>query len=488
MKETKTAILYSGSIYNVMQSIESEMKNLVVPNNADVFIVTERRTKRRRTATLDAYEEGSPEWHRKCASVTQDEGTITDEEIQYVKDTLGDRLKGFWIADDIPGYMDHLKNLRVKMMDSANGYRQYNLEHNIPDTFGSFFTSDDNGNLKCVVDQYNHVKKCYEYMVGYENHNGFKYDYVIRARIDFVVPEVIDIEQYTLPYDGQYVHIMGSVNRDPFEFSDEFCWFSKRQIADRLFPHLDRMGMMCDRKYNTIDITSNRDMRFAAETQFALLQKELALPVINTKIYRSNTFTNSADGSSYFNYMYREDPIDIEDQFALACSTSSDINEHLPKMREIASQCSHIIEMGTRYGNSTIAFMAGRPEKFIAYDVQYNSRMDLLKKVARDNGINFDMRIEDVLQIELEETDLLFIDTNHNKEQCSVELEMHAGKARKYIMFHDTTSFWERGQGWWEEPGHGLKDAIEPFLAAHPEWKMEYRAMNNNGLMILKRI
>jgi len=129
--------------------------------------------------------------------------------------------------------------------------------------------------------------------------------------------------------------------------------------------------------------------------------------------------------------------------------------------------------------------MAARPEKFISYDVQYNSRIEYLKKVARDNNLSFDFRLENVEQIELEETDLLFIDTNHHVEQCSVELRLHADKARKYIIFHDTTTFWEKGQG--HEIGHGLRYAIEPFLESHPEWTQVYRAMNNNGLMILGR-
>ncbi len=71
-------------------------------------------------------------------------------------------------------------------------------------------------------------------------------------------------------------------------------------------------------------------------------------------------------------------------------------------------------------------------------------------------------------------------------EQCSVELRLHADKARKYIVFHDTTTFWEKGQG--HESGHGLRYAIEPFLEQNPQWQIEYRAMNNNGLLILKRI
>ncbi len=56
----------------------------------------------------------------------------------------------------------------------------------------------------------------------------------------------------------------------------------------------------------------------------------------------------------------------------------------------------------------------------------------------------------------------------------------------KYIIFHDTFTFWEKGQG--HESGGGLRYAIEPFLELNPQWKQIYRAENNNGLMILERI
>ena len=484
---TKTAILYSGSAYNIKFSLQSQLENFILPNNADVFILTERRCKNRKTVHSDPIPDGfDPAWHDKCKQMIHEETELTDSDIQFIKDTLGDRLKGLYIKDDMPEYMSYLEGQRSKMMSIANTYRLYNLEHSLPKSFGHDITDINDGNLRCVTDQYGHVKKCYELMEQYENQNGFKYHYVVRARIDFIVPDVIDVEQYTLNHDQQYLYVMGSVNRDEFEFADEFCWFAKRPMASKLFPYLDRLGMIDDRKYKTALPEQANDFRFGAETQWALLLKELNLPIINVKIFRSAKFTDGKDGYDYMNYMFRWDTINIEEEYKLVCDCPSDINEHLPTLRRYAEQCVHVTELGTRWGNSDIAFMAARPEHFISYDVQYNSRIDYLKKVSHDTGISFDFRLENVEQIELEETDLLFIDTNHHVEQCSVELRLHADKARKFIVFHDTTTFWEKGQGW--EEGHGLRYAIEPFLESHPEWQIAERFMNNNGLMILKRI
>ena len=485
-KETRTAILFSGSAYNIKFSLQSQLENFVTPNNADVFVLTERRCKNRKTIhgiIPDGYD---PYWHEKCKGIIHDECELTDSDLQMIRDTFGDRLKGLYVKDDMPEYMDYLRNQRTQMMNIANEYRRVNIEQGLPKSFGHDITESDDGNLRCVVDQYNHVKKCYELMEQYEQQNGFKYDYIVRARIDFIVPEVIDLEQYLLHHDSPYLYVMGSVNRDEFEFADEFCWFSKRPIAAKLFPNLSRLGMIDDRKYKTALVEQDNDFRFGAETQWAILLKELNLPIINVKTYRSAMFTDGQDGFDYMNYMFRRDPTNIDDDYKSVCECPTDINEHLPKLRECAEQCKHLTELGTRWGNSTVAFMAARPERFISYDVQYNSRIDYLKSLAAENNINFEFRLENVEQVELEETDLLFIDTNHHVEQCSVELKLHANKARKFIIFHDTTTFWEKGQGW--EAGHGLRYAIEPFLESHPEWIMDYRAMNNNGLMILKRI
>ena len=486
---TRTAILFTGSIYNIRFSIKSVLENLVIPNNADVFIVTERRCLRRKTLAgelpdISDWAKWQAKNSRQINDLTQ---PLTDEEIQLIKDTLGDRVKSFFIMDNEHEYANYIASKREKMRHACNAYRNENIQLGIKPPFTEIPDSD-NGNIRCVVDQYQHVKKAYEIMCAHEHNENFKYDYVMRARIDFVVPEKISVEHYTLNHDRAYWYIMGSVLREEFPYSDEFCWFSKRSICDKIYPALDRLGLITDRKYNTHYPQQNNDFRFAAETQFALLIYELGIPYINVKIYRSSVYTNGGDGWDYMNYCFSRSAVNIQEEYELACKCDSDINEHLPMLRKYADMCTHITEMGTRYGNSTIAFMSSYPQKFIAYDVTPNDRIEYLKIVAKDCNINFDFRLENVEQIEIEETDLLFIDTNHHQEQCEVELRLHAGKARKYIIFHDTISFWEDGQGYWKGEGHGLKYAIEPFLESHPEWQIEYRADFNNGLMILKRV
>lgn len=475
----RTAILFTGTAYNFTDSINSLKTNFTDACDADVFILTSRYNRRRRTRAGEIPSAHDPDkWHEKSLGIEVEESQLSSEEVQRIKNVFGERLKGLWFIEDLPGYSAYLEGERKTMMDTVNRHR----EKNRPQAFGSDVGDTSNGNVRCVVDQYNHIKKCFQLMEQYERAHG-KYNYVVRARLDFVCPFKFDISHYYLNHDHPYLFVLGSFREphDKFEWGDEFCFFGRRDTAQKVFNNLNQMGHIIDKMgYNTIH--NKNEFLFAPETQWSLLLHKHNIDVINLKIYRSAMWTNRGD-YDYMNYMFRREVISVDYEYKLVCKGPSDINEHLPILKEYGEKCKHITELGTRYGNSTIAFMAARPEKFITYDVQYNSKLDYLELVAKDNSINFEIRIENPQEIE--QTDLLFIDTDHHVDQCSKELMLHADKVNKYLIFHDVVSFWEKGQGY--EKGGGLKYAIEPFMASHPEWKQVYRAENNNGLLILER-
>jgi hypothetical protein len=97
---------------------------------------------------------------------------------------------------------------------------------------------------------------------------------------------------------------------------------------------------------------------------------------------------------------------------------------------------------------------------------------------------DYRFRQADVLDVEPEPCDLLFIDTYHTADQLRQELARHAGGARRWIAMHDTKTFGERG----EDGGPGLLVAIRAFLRDRPEWGVVYRAEHNNGLLVLSRV
>jgi hypothetical protein len=173
------------------------------------------------------------------------------------------------------------------------------------------------------------------------------------------------------------------------------------------------------------------------------------------------------------------------------CEQSSDISEHLPTLRDLASECNHVTEMGVRGIVSTWAFVEGLKKggTLISIDIQfpaiYGGDLKPVIDECKEKGINFTFRLGDTRFIEIEPTDLLFIDTAHRYSQLKIELQNHADKARKYIVFHDVVSC---GAFIKDSLDGGLNQAIDEFMAEHPEWKVKKLYTNNNGLLIIERI
>ena len=173
----------------------------------------------------------------------------------------------------------------------------------------------------------------------------------------------------------------------------------------------------------------------------------------------------------------------LHDLYVRALSTPSDISEHLPALRRLAEECSHVTEFGTRTGVSTTAFLQTKAT-IVAFDIVKRPEVAVLEQAARKERVNFRFVLANVLDVAIEPTDLLFIDTLHVYQQCRSELEQHGHKARKYIAFHDTVTFGETG----ELPNSvGLVPAIEAYFGARPEWVRAEHWTNNNGLTVYKR-
>ena len=172
----------------------------------------------------------------------------------------------------------------------------------------------------------------------------------------------------------------------------------------------------------------------------------------------------------------------------------TDMWEHFPTLRHYASQCQSVVEMGVRGGCSAYALAAGleqskAKDKWMVYLDINDCTNPELEKLSSEAGIQIEFHQADSRYVELPECDLLFIDTLHTYGQLKTELELHHGKALKYIIMHDTSAPWgaknEVDDG---SPNKGLWPAIEEFVSDHSkEWKLEARHTNCHGLTILAR-
>ena len=173
------------------------------------------------------------------------------------------------------------------------------------------------------------------------------------------------------------------------------------------------------------------------------------------------------------------------------CQTVSDIHEHMPTLKKYASECSHVTEMGVRSVVSTWALLEARPDILRSYDIAEPPAQHMYHayRWASENNIDFDFRLNDVLKIEIEQTDMLFIDTWHIYDQLKSELAIHPKNVDKYIAFHDTTTFGNVGEPHYDgKTDHkGLMPAINEFLEKNTEWVMHEQFTNNNGLTVIKR-
>jgi len=198
----------------------------------------------------------------------------------------------------------------------------------------------------------------------------------------------------------------------------------------------------------------------------------------------------------------------LEQQYYSKVITPSDINEHMPILHKLAKECTHVTEAGVRSVVSSYAFATALKGKadhtLVQVDLVRSSNVIRFQSECKAEGVNTIFYEESDLTCPLAETDLFFIDTWHIYGHLKRELARWHSYAKKYIVMHDTTVDEWAGEtirnGWnaseqskktgipVEEITRGLWPAIDEFLKEHPEWMLEKRYTNNNGLTILKRV
>jgi hypothetical protein len=197
----------------------------------------------------------------------------------------------------------------------------------------------------------------------------------------------------------------------------------------------------------------------------------------------------------------------LENGFQHVVSTPSDINQHIPLLFAYTKRCSSVVECGVRSIVSSYGFalgLVGTPNNnYVMIDTGRSDQIEPFLNLCRDRGVNASFVEQSDLECPLVQTDLLFIDTWHVYGQLKRELARWHGSVAKYIIMHDTTTYGEQGESalWGHNPVvhsqqsgfpidevlKGLWPAVEDFLREHPEWKVELRLTNNNGLTILTR-
>ena len=142
-----------------------------------------------------------------------------------------------------------------------------------------------------------------------------------------------------------------------------------------------------------------------------------------------------------------------------------------------AKECESITEFGVFTGSSTVAFLNAHPKKMRGYDItaEHFHLKSRIEKICERENIDYEFIVGHSCRVEIDETDLLFIDSQHTYETFTKELELHNEKVKKYIIAHDTTSF--------PRVFEGIKD----FLENNDNWEIHYRCEIRDGVTVLKR-
>jgi hypothetical protein len=160
--------------------------------------------------------------------------------------------------------------------------------------------------------------------------------------------------------------------------------------------------------------------------------------------------------------------------------TSVDINEHMDFLRDLAGTVDHVTELSNWINGAAIAMLMGNPKMFVA--VAHGPKPEWEHFRTAVHG--FKTFVGKIGEVDIDQTDLLFIDTVHTAEAKTIELNKYASKVNKYIVLHDTTTFGEKGQ----DGGAGIMAAVRLFVKNNPEWTVKDHFENNHGLLVLSRL
>lgn len=180
--------------------------------------------------------------------------------------------------------------------------------------------------------------------------------------------------------------------------------------------------------------------------------------------------------------MAKRDPAKtLEERYERQCAAQTDIHEHLPTLRKLAEECQNVVEFGCRGACSTTALLMGCKGKVYSWDLTINGQITFLISLAEGRFI---FQVGDCRKAVLPECDMLFIDSYHTKEHMAAELKAHGNTPRKYLVFHDTVTWGEQGEG--GKPG--IMHAITEWLHNGGQgWKIKTHYFNNNGLLVCER-
>lgn len=177
-----------------------------------------------------------------------------------------------------------------------------------------------------------------------------------------------------------------------------------------------------------------------------------------------------------------DDTTSLNQLFDVLSKIPRDLDQHMPKLRELASQCDHVTEF-TKRRESTIAFLAGRPKIVRSFQQERDRAVNRATAWAIKDGVDVSVEHKNSRQVPMlaEETDLLFIDEEHTGTRLLQQLEAYASRVTRFIVLHDTYLHGEKGQ----DGGPGLLTALRKWMRDNPKWSVISHTNDEYGLTVI---
>jgi hypothetical protein len=173
----------------------------------------------------------------------------------------------------------------------------------------------------------------------------------------------------------------------------------------------------------------------------------------------------------------------IDEIFDAIKEIPRDLDQHLPKLKELAEGCDHVTEFSQRR-ESTIGFLAGRPKKLVSYNTEWDHVQEHAGRMCEGDTEYIHSVFRSHFVDEIEETDMLFIDSTHTYAYLKEEFKKFGPQVKRYIVIHDTLLYGERG----EDAGPGKLPAMREFMKENPEWTVIYHTQDEYGLTVMGRL
>jgi glycosyltransferase involved in cell wall biosynthesis len=171
---------------------------------------------------------------------------------------------------------------------------------------------------------------------------------------------------------------------------------------------------------------------------------------------------------------------DMDGVYEWCRSQKRDLDEHMPALKRLASNCNLVVEM-TKRRESTIALAASSCKQLISFQEENDALLDYAERYANKKIqiVHYDLN---KIPEPFGKVDMLFIDTRHNGKRLRQELALWAKSVDRYIVLHDTALHHETG----DDNGEGLFPPMRE-LVEEGEWFVMSHTRNQYGLTVLAR-